>query len=198
LRVIFSLCSAQYGGTIYIMIHVYDLIITCSDETPIQHVVTSLSKNNSLKYLGLLHYFLSVEVLTDADGLFLSQSKYIHDILQDRQMQDCKGIQSPMSMSETLLVDDGAPKTDGKEYRSVLGMLQYLSYTQPDITYSVNKLTQLNTLLLCFTESLLSKSCDTLKKHSNMVFVFPNRNLLLFVPMLMMIGQVTSMIFVLS
>ncbi|KAH0673034.1 hypothetical protein KY284_024121 [Solanum tuberosum] len=50
-----------------------------------------------------------------------------------------------MSMSETLLVDDGAPKTDGKEYRSVLGMLQYLSYTQPDITYSVNKLTQFNT-----------------------------------------------------
>ncbi|KAM3203214.1 putative hexosyltransferase MUCI70 isoform X1 [Capsicum annuum] len=57
----------------------------------------------------------------NADGLFLSQSKYIQEILYDTQMQDCKGIQSPMSMFEILLVDDEAPKTDGKEYRSVLG-----------------------------------------------------------------------------
>lgn len=60
-------------------------------------------------------------------------------------MQDCKGVQSPVSTSTKLLLDDGAPKTDGKEYRSVLGKLQYLSFTRPDITYSVNKLTQFNT-----------------------------------------------------
>ncbi|WMV59173.1 hypothetical protein MTR67_052558 [Solanum verrucosum] len=52
---------------------------------------------------------------------------------------------SPMSMFETLLVDDGAPKTNGKEYRSLLGKLQYLSFTRHDITYSVKKLTQFNT-----------------------------------------------------
>ncbi|KAH0689726.1 hypothetical protein KY289_017084 [Solanum tuberosum] len=60
-------------------------------------------------------------------------------------MQDCKSIHSPMSTSAPLLVDGGAPKTDGTEYRSVLGKLQYLSLTQPDITYAVNKLTQFNT-----------------------------------------------------
>lgn len=82
-----------------------------------------LFPKNSLKYLGLLHYFLGVEVRKDAAGMFLNQSKYIQEILHDTQMQDCKGIQSPMSMSETLLVDDRAPKTDSKEYRSVLGKL---------------------------------------------------------------------------
>ncbi|WMV54089.1 hypothetical protein MTR67_047474 [Solanum verrucosum] len=50
-----------------------------------------------------------------------------------------------MSTSAPLLVDDGAPKTDGTEYRSVLGKLQYLSLTRPDIIYAVNKLTQFNT-----------------------------------------------------
>lgn len=50
-----------------------------------------------------------------------------------------------MSMSETLLVEDRAPKTVGKEYRNVIHKLQYLSFTQPNITYSVNQLTQLNT-----------------------------------------------------
>lgn len=58
------------------------------------------------------------------------------------QMQYCKGIQSPMSMSATLLVDDGSPKTDVKECRSLLGKLQYLPFTRPEITYSVNKLTK--------------------------------------------------------
>ncbi|KAF3635727.1 putative xyloglucan endotransglucosylase/hydrolase protein 30-like [Capsicum annuum] len=86
--------------------------------------------------LGLLHYFLGIEVHMDANGLFLSQSKYIQEVLHDTQMQDCKGIQSPMSTSEALLADDGALKTDGKEYRSVLGKLQYLSFTKPDIRYS--------------------------------------------------------------
>ncbi|KAF3663559.1 hypothetical protein FXO38_10576 [Capsicum annuum] len=78
----------------------------------------------------------------DANGLFLSQSKYIQEVLHDTQMQECKGVQTPMSIFEALLVDNGAPKTDGKEYRNVLGKLQYLFFTRPDITYSVNKLTQ--------------------------------------------------------
>ncbi|KAH0776494.1 hypothetical protein KY290_007905 [Solanum tuberosum] len=60
-------------------------------------------------------------------------------------MQEYRGIHSPISTSAPLLVDDGAPKTDGTEYRSVLGKLQYLSLTQPNITYAVNKLTQFNT-----------------------------------------------------
>ncbi|OIT33410.1 retrovirus-related pol polyprotein from transposon tnt 1-94, partial [Nicotiana attenuata] len=130
--------------TIYVLIYVDDLILTGSNETLIQHVISSLSKKFSLKYLGLLHYFLGIEVYRDADGLFLSQSKYIQEVLHDTQMQDYKGLQSPMSTSTKLLLDDGAPKTDGKEYRSVLGKLQYLSFTRPDITYSVNKLTQFN------------------------------------------------------
>lgn len=69
------------GVTIYILIYVDDLIITRSDETLIQHVITSLSKDNSLKYLGLLHYFLGIEVHRDVDRL-----KYIQEILHDTQM----------------------------------------------------------------------------------------------------------------
>ncbi|XP_049345033.1 uncharacterized mitochondrial protein AtMg00810-like [Solanum verrucosum] len=133
------------GVTIYVLIYVDDIILTGSNEVLLQQVVTSLSKTFSLKYLGLLHYFLGIEVHRDDDGLFLSQSKYIQEVLHDTKMQDCKGIHLPMSTSAPLLVDDGAPKTDGTEYRSVLGKLQYLSLTRPDIIYAVNKLTQFNT-----------------------------------------------------
>lgn len=55
--------------TIYILIYVDDLIITDSDETLLHIVVTFLSKIFSLKYLGLLHYFLGIEVHKDADEM---------------------------------------------------------------------------------------------------------------------------------
>jgi len=60
------------GVTIYVLIYVDYLIITDCDKTLIQHVVTSLSKKHSLKYLRLLHYFLDVEVYMNASGFFLS------------------------------------------------------------------------------------------------------------------------------
>lgn len=121
-----------------------DIILTGSNEVIIQQVNNSLSKKISLKYLGLLHYFLGIEVHRDANGLLLSQSKYIQEILHDTKMQECKGFQSPMSTPGLLLRDDKAPKTDGKVYRTVLGRLQYLPPTRADITYAVSKLTQFN------------------------------------------------------
>lgn len=116
------------GVTIYILIYMDDLIITSSDETLVHHVVTSLSKEFSHKYLGLLHYILGVKVHRDADGLFLNQSKYIPEILHDTQMQVYKDNQSSTSMSKRLLVNAGEPKTDSKEYKSVLVKLQYLLF----------------------------------------------------------------------
>lgn len=80
--------------TIYILIYVDDLILLGNNETVIRHVITSLLKKNSLKYLGLLHIFLDIElgVHWDAYGLFLSQSKYIQEVLHGNQMHNCKGV----------------------------------------------------------------------------------------------------------
>lgn len=103
------------GVTIYIFIYVDDIILTSSNDALIQQVITSLSKKFSLNYLGLLHYFLGIEIHRDANGLLLSQSKYIQEFLHDTKMQECKGVQSLMSMSAVLLANDKAPKTDGKK-----------------------------------------------------------------------------------
>jgi len=82
------------GVTIYILIYLDDIILTGSNETLLQQVITSLSKKNSLKYLVFLHYLLGIEVRSrrDVNGLFLSQSKYIHEVLDKTQMHDWKGV----------------------------------------------------------------------------------------------------------
>ncbi|XP_015163272.1 uncharacterized mitochondrial protein AtMg00810-like [Solanum tuberosum] len=57
-------------------------------------------------------------------------------------MADCKIAETPMSAIETLKVEDGGLSADATRYRRVIGKLQYLSFTRPDICFSVNKLSQ--------------------------------------------------------
>ncbi|WMV57710.1 hypothetical protein MTR67_051095 [Solanum verrucosum] len=81
-----------------------------------------------------------IDVLPQSAGLFLSQTKYIMDILQEFSMQDCQGVSTPLSTTISLRLNDGSPPTDAKQYRSAIGKLQYLAFTRPDISFAVNKL----------------------------------------------------------
>ena len=66
----------------------------------------------------------------------------MNEILNDEVMTDCKSVNTPMSASELLTLSDGTYLTDATRYRRVLGRLQYMSFTRPDIAYAVNKLSQ--------------------------------------------------------
>ncbi|XP_039137089.1 uncharacterized mitochondrial protein AtMg00810-like [Dioscorea cayenensis subsp. rotundata] len=131
-----------YAITVYLLVYVDDIIVTGSDHVVVQQVISSLATHFSLKDLGPLDYFLRVEILRHSDCLFLSQSHYFSDILQDATMQNCNPAKTPMSSSAIYHVCDGYPPTDATKYRQVVGKLQYLSFTRPDISYSINKLSQ--------------------------------------------------------
>ncbi|XP_019241541.1 PREDICTED: uncharacterized protein LOC109221518 [Nicotiana attenuata] len=130
------------GITLYLLVYVDDIVVTGNNETTINNIKDTLSKRFSLKDLGLLHFFLGVEVLSSADGLIFSQYNYILDVLKEFSMEESKGVHSPLSTSTQLKLDDGSPLTDAKQYRSPIGKLQYLAFTRPDISYVVNKLSQ--------------------------------------------------------
>jgi hypothetical protein len=66
----------------YVLVYVDDLVITGSDNQFVGHVVTTLGARFSLKDMGLLHFFLGVEVIPTPAGLFLSQHQYVRDILE--------------------------------------------------------------------------------------------------------------------
>jgi hypothetical protein len=77
--------------------------------------------------LGDLHYFLGVEVLKLDSGLFLSQRRYIMDLLKKTNMHEAKPITSPMASSSVLSAFSGDPMDDPSLYHSTVGSLQYLS-----------------------------------------------------------------------
>ena len=126
----------------YFLIYVDDLLITGSSTLLVHDIIHKLSKRFSLKDLGLVHFFLGIEIIPTSTGLFLSQHQYIRGLLDRVKMDGAKDVQTPQSTSITLKLQDGSSLTDATTYRKVIGALQYLSFTRPDIAFSVNKLAQ--------------------------------------------------------
>lgn len=101
-----------------------------------------MSLEFSVKDLGSLHYFLGVEVIPHSKGLFLSQRKYILELLEREKLVEPKPVQTPMASSTMLSLYHGDPILNISEYRSVVGGLQYLALTRPDVSFTVNKVSQ--------------------------------------------------------
>jgi hypothetical protein len=128
--------------TMFILIYVDDIIITCSNPTEIDELLLLLQSDFAVKNLEKLHYFLGVEVIPNAHGAFLSQQRYILDLLKRTKMIDAKPVSSPMASTTSLTAHEGESFSDVTLFRSTVGALQYLSLTRPDIAFPVNKLSQ--------------------------------------------------------
>uniref|UniRef100_A0A2N9IBW9 Reverse transcriptase Ty1/copia-type domain-containing protein n=1 Tax=Fagus sylvatica TaxID=28930 RepID=A0A2N9IBW9_FAGSY len=128
--------------TMFILIYVDDIIITCSNLTEIDELLNLLQSDFAVKDLGKLNYFLGVEVIPNAHGAFLSQQRYILDLLKRTKMIDAKLVSSPMASTTSLTTHEGESFSDVTLFRSTVGALQYLSLTRPDIAFPVNKLSQ--------------------------------------------------------
>jgi histone deacetylase 1/2 len=130
--------------TIYVLVYVDDIIVASSSPKATEALLKDLQKEFALKDLGDLHYFLGIEVRRSNDGLVLSQGRYAADILTRTGMDKAKSVDTPLAVSEKMRLTDGNTlgAEDATHYRSVVGALQYLTLTRPDISFSVNKVCQ--------------------------------------------------------
>ena len=140
-----SLFFYNKGGiSIFILVYVDDIIVASSTEKATVALLQDLKQEFALKDLGDLHYFLGIEVSKVKDGIVLSQGKYASELLQRVGMTQCKPVSTPLPTSEKLSLYDGevlGPE-DATRYRSIVGALQYLTLTRPDIAFPVNKVCQ--------------------------------------------------------
>ena len=81
---------------------------------------------------------------TNKHDLLLTQSKYGRDLIHHAGLKDCKAVSTPMTVSEKLTKNIGDPldNNTATKYRSLVGGLQYLTLTRPDIAFAVNKVCQ--------------------------------------------------------
>lgn len=126
---------------IYLLVYVDDIIVTSNNPASIRTLMARLSKEFAIKDLGRLGYFLGLEVSYPSSGLFLSQSKYARDILARADLLDSKPVSTPLAPGVSF-TSAGTEFSDPTLYRSLVGALQYLTITRPDISYSVNTVSQ--------------------------------------------------------
>ena len=92
-----------------------DLFVTGMDEL-IADTKRKLAAEFEMKDLGMMHYFLGMEVWQNADGIFLGQGKYAVEILKRFWMMDCKAITTPMASNLKLLSDASSKTVDAMMY----------------------------------------------------------------------------------
>ncbi|KAG8480278.1 hypothetical protein CXB51_024811 [Gossypium anomalum] len=126
------------GVLLYVLVYVDDIIVISNHQGSIDDFVTTLDTNFLLKDLGPLGYFLRIEVLPTIEGLFLSQRKYVLDILKRARMDQAKGSPTPMVTSTNLPQHIGSVIENAFDYSSIVGALQYVVITRPDITFGVS------------------------------------------------------------
>ncbi|GAU49938.1 hypothetical protein TSUD_290950 [Trifolium subterraneum] len=125
-----------------LLIYVDDIILSGTSMTEIERIKTILDCNIKIKDLGIVKYFLGLEVAHSKTGISISQRKYCIDLLKDFGLLASKPASTPLDPSVKLHNDDGKPFEDIGLYRRLTGKLLYLTNTRPDITYATQQLSQ--------------------------------------------------------
>lgn len=95
-----------------------------------------------MKDLGVLKYFLGIEVARNPIGLFLCQRKYTLDIISEVGLLGAKPADFPIEPNHKLGLASSEKLKDPESYRRLVGRLVYLVVTRPDLAYSVHTLSQ--------------------------------------------------------
>ncbi|CAA7399927.1 unnamed protein product [Spirodela intermedia] len=133
--------SSSRGVTV-LLVYVDDIIITGNDEGEIQNLSNCLAQEFDVKTLGRLKYFLGIEVAYSSKGIFISQQKYITDLLAETGKSGCKPANTPIDPNQKLCMADEENSINREMYQRLIGRPLYLTHTRPDISYQVSILSQ--------------------------------------------------------
>ncbi|XP_040948738.1 uncharacterized mitochondrial protein AtMg00810-like [Gossypium hirsutum] len=150
----YSLFTKRDGGNmVVLLIYVDDLLITGSSASMIDELKQFLHLNFKMKDLGVLKFFLGIEIMRSNKGIILNQRKYALELIADLGLGEAKSVCTPLEHNLKLTsieydesvqtkVDGDDLVTDVKMYQRLLGRLIYLTNTRPDITFAVQHLSQ--------------------------------------------------------
>jgi hypothetical protein len=121
-----------------LVLYVDDLLIIGCSTLVIVVVKRILHGRFFMTDMGLLHFFLELDIIQDASCIKLSQAKYARDILERFHMTDCKSAPTPF-LSGVKLEDSGeTPLVDSTLYRQLVASLLYLTHSKPDLSHVIS------------------------------------------------------------
>lgn len=126
------------GKILIVCLYVDDLIYMSNDGAMLVDFKKSMMSEFEMTNLGLMHYFLGIEVMQTSVGIFISQKKYALEILDRFKMKDCNSVSTLTEFGLKLTKNGEGEKVNATLYKQIVGSLMYLTSTRPDIMHSVN------------------------------------------------------------
>jgi hypothetical protein len=133
-----TLCTKidHHGKIIVVCLYVDDVIYTGNLElTDFKH---AMQYEFEMTYLGIMKYFLGIEVHQSAKGIFVCQQTYASNIIKRFCMEGCNPTETPIPLGTKLSKKDEGPIVDSTLYKILVGSLLYLTTTRPDIMYAAS------------------------------------------------------------
>ncbi|GJW42871.1 putative ribonuclease H-like domain-containing protein [Tanacetum coccineum] len=125
------------GDILLVQIYVDDIIFGSTRKEMCTEFEKMMHKRFQMSSMGELTFFLGLQVAQKDDGIFISQDKYVDEILKKFDFSIVKTASTPTETSKPLLKDTEAEDVDVHLYRSMIGSLMYLTASRPDIMFVV-------------------------------------------------------------
>ncbi|GJU46976.1 putative ribonuclease H-like domain-containing protein [Tanacetum coccineum] len=125
------------GDILLVQVYVDDIIFGSTKKSLCTEFEKMMHKKFQMSSMGELTFFLGLQVKQKEDGIFISQDKYVTEILKKFSFTDVKTASTPMETQKLLLKDEDGEEVDVHLYRSMIGSLMYLTSSRPDIMFVV-------------------------------------------------------------
>ncbi|GJU45950.1 putative ribonuclease H-like domain-containing protein [Tanacetum coccineum] len=125
------------GDIMLVQVYVDDIIFRSTKKSLCVEFEQMMHKRFQMSSIGELTFFLGLQVKQKDDGIFISQDKYVADILKKFDFVTVKTASTPIETNKALLKDEEAEDVDVHLYRSMIGSLMYLTASRPDIMFVV-------------------------------------------------------------
>ncbi|GJU97631.1 putative ribonuclease H-like domain-containing protein [Tanacetum coccineum] len=123
------------GDIMLVQVYVDDIIFGFIKKSLCTEFEKMTHKKFHMSFMGELTFFLGLQVKQKEDGIFISQGKYVTDILKKFSFFDVKTASTPIETQNPLLKDEDGKEVDVYMYRLMIGSLMYLTASRPDIMY---------------------------------------------------------------
>ncbi|GJX93403.1 hypothetical protein Tco_0347989 [Tanacetum coccineum] len=120
-----------------VQVYVDDIIFGSTKKSLCTEFEDYMHKRFQMSSMGELTFFLGLQVKQQPDGIFISQDKYVADILKKFDFWSIRTASTPIESNKPLIKDDDGEDVDVHVYRSMIGSLMYLTASRPDIMFAV-------------------------------------------------------------
>jgi hypothetical protein len=129
--------GGKHGEPLLVGVYVDDLVITGSSEQAIDKFKKEMKGQFQMSDLGLLSFYLGIEVHQEGGHFTVSQAQYAAQVMKIGGMERCHPGQMPMEERLRLSRDSTTPEVNSTEYRQLVGSLHYLLHTRLDLAFAV-------------------------------------------------------------